>query len=158
MPGPPPKPTALRALEGDRSKRKRKKDRTPAKGTPVAPTTLDREAAAEWRRVVPKLAEIGMLSKVDRAGLAEYCRVWSMLQRCHQTLKDEGDYLMSLKGHQYPHPAGQMMVKLSSVLRAYLSEFGLTPAARARLAVEVNEKEPAGPMDATAKAKAKWLV
>ena len=158
MPGPPPKPLAVRELEGDRSKRKKKTGATPAKGAPSPPSTLDREAAAEWRRVVPKLAEIGMLSKVDRAGLAEYCRVWSMLQRCHATLKEEGDYLESLKGHLYPHPAGAMMVKLSTVLRAYLSEFGLTPAARARLAVEVAEKAPAEPMDATAKAKAKWLA
>lgn len=158
MPGPPPKPLALRELEGDRSKRRKKTGVTPGAGVPVAPTTLDREAAAEWRRIVPKLAEVGMLAKVDRAGLAEYCRVWSQLQRCHADMRERGDFLVSIKGHEYPNPALSVSIKLQPVLRGYLSEFGLTPAARARLAVEVDARLPEVLEDATEKAKKKWSL
>jgi phage terminase small subunit len=40
---------------------------------PAMPTWLDAEARAEWRRVVPELRRLRLLSMLDRVLLAAYC-------------------------------------------------------------------------------------
>jgi P27 family predicted phage terminase small subunit len=76
MRGRPPKPTELHHLEGTfRLSRHRRRDREPrpALGVPSCPRGLSLGARREWRRIAPELAEMGLLSAQDRAGLAVYC-------------------------------------------------------------------------------------
>jgi P27 family predicted phage terminase small subunit len=145
-------------LEGDRGKRAPKAATARMEpGTPPMPRDLDPDARAEWKRIVPTLAASGRLAKVDRAALIEYCRAWGACERAHRLLIAEGDILKTQTGYAYPHPAVAMAKSFAGIVRAYLSEFGLTPAARERLGIEARQAEVSTADDATERARAKWL-
>lgn len=144
-PGPPKTPTALRVLKGNPSRRPLPKDEpTPAKGAPGCPTWLDREGAAEWKRIVPALDKIGMLAQVDRASLAAYCSTWSMFVAARRGVERDGTTLVTDKGQVVTNPDANLVVKLAATIRAYCQEFGLTPSARGRMQVP---GEPQGGAD-----------
>jgi P27 family predicted phage terminase small subunit len=65
---------------------------------PEAPDWLDEEACAEWERVTPDLIKLGLISRLDRQALAQYCeavsdyRRWTLrIQRLNASLEDKGD-------------------------------------------------------------------
>ena len=62
--GPTPKPTALRLYEGNRGHRPLN-DREPVAlmGEPEMPKHLDRDARREWRRLVPLLMTMRVLTR-----------------------------------------------------------------------------------------------
>jgi len=81
--GPPPKPTALKLFAGTfRKDRAPKREPKPAqtKGFPKPPSFLGQIAKQEWRRVVPELHKLGILTKVDRAALAAYCESYEITE------------------------------------------------------------------------------
>lgn len=135
-PGPPKTPTALRVLKGNPSRRPLPKaEPAPTKGAPNEPTWLDPEGKAEWRRIVPALDKIGMLTQVDRAGLAAYCSTWSMFVAARRAVEREGTTIVTDKGQVVTNPDANLVVKLAATIRAYCQEFGLTPSARGRMQV-----------------------
>ena len=82
VPGRKPRPTHLKILEGNPGKRSlTKNEPKPRPVNPTQPDWLLREAKAEWRRVVPELERMGLLTTVDRAALATYCQAWARLPR-----------------------------------------------------------------------------
>lgn len=136
MRGRKPKPVALRVLEG------RKAENTtpqPAPGRPACPRALDKEARREWKRIIPELEKLGLLSRLDRAALAAYCQLFSRWLQCEKIVKVEGPskILRSAKGGEYVvvNPALSSANKALSLMKSYLSEFGLSPVARTRLSV-----------------------
>ena len=67
-PGPKPKPTALKIAQGNPGHRPLPKNEPrPRVAAPSMPDFLDAGGRAEWRRVVPILLEMGLLTKMDRA-------------------------------------------------------------------------------------------
>ena len=75
MAGRKPKPTALKKLEGNPGKRKlNTKEPMPGKGMPDCPKWLLPEAKKEWERLCVKLSEIGVLTEIDMAAFAAYCK------------------------------------------------------------------------------------
>lgn len=150
MPGRAPKPTRLKVIQGNPGKRELRKDEPkPAPKAPNAPTWLRREAAAEWRRVVPELETLGLIGKVDRAALAAYCEAWAAFHEASQRLKTQGVEIEVVKQRFFNelgeitheevdrivNPALRHQRQALQALRGYLAEFGLSPAARTRLAV-----------------------
>lgn len=80
-PGPKPKPTLT--LVGGRTAGKRRPAR-PAKPRPSAPTApawLSPQERTEWRRVVPELDRLGVVSAPYRAVLYLWCQTWAPLPR-----------------------------------------------------------------------------
>lgn len=121
MPGPPPKPTALKLLAGNPGHRKlNDKEPKPAIGAPP-PAWIKAEPAllAEWNRHAGRLTRLGLLTEVDDDALATLC-VLSLKFR--ELVADEAG----------PTP----LSFLSKELRALWSRFGMTPADRARVKVE----------------------
>src|SRR4051812_10277714 len=89
--GPPPKPTKLQQLRGNPGKRKlNDREPEPAPGTPTVPSWLPAEAKAEWRRVVPELGRLRLLSVIDRGTLSAYVLAWDALHAATLTLAAEG--------------------------------------------------------------------
>ena len=137
MPGPPRKPTALRLLEGNPSKRPINKDEPkPAPGRPTRPAWLLLEAKREWSRVVPELERLGLLTVVDRAALASYCQAWGRYVAAEANVTKYGD-VMKAKHSDYVQTSPYVAIaqRYAQIVRGYCTEFGLTPSSRGRMTV-----------------------
>lgn len=142
--GRPPKPTHMKLLEGNPGKRALPaKEPKPPRKIPTCPRHLDKPARAEWRRITKLLDSLGMISELDRATLAVYCQTWSDLMQLEEYLKTipvSKRVFRTAAGYYQQIPQVGMVNKLRSELRAYITEFGLSPAARTRIQVEKPEK------------------
>ena len=127
-----PKPPALRIVEGNPGHRPIPVVPEPGPGVPNPPTTLCREARAEWRRVVDYLAEAG-LCVVDRAALSTYCELWAEVQETRRLLRQEGRSYVSDNGNLRQNPLVPIHQTALAQMRYYMGELGLTPAARVKL-------------------------
>lgn len=156
-----PKPTKLKQLEGNNGKRKLNDDEPQFDLVEdfAAPSRLDEVAKGEWHRVAPQLIAQKMFSVVDRPLLEAYCVAYSrwctaedivqaQILRAGAPRPATGPVLelpLAMEFHTSSGYAQQIpqvgtantylaiMVKLAS-------EFGFTPAARARLHVEPAHK------------------
>lgn len=159
--GRPATPPQLHLLRGDPSKLGQRKlgsllDEVvrPEVEIPEPPRSLDKEALAEWKRITPHLAKLGLVSQIDRAALSAYCTAWgdyawaeARIKALNAEAKSEGDK-SGERGRVWNTPSGykQMSVPLQIRNRAmemmakFLSDFGMSPAARTR----VTPGDPAG--------------
>ncbi len=146
--GPAPKPTALKLLTGNPGRRRANSaEPKPDPTIPDCPDFLDANATAEWQRIVPELARLKLLTLVDRAALAAYCQAWSRWQKAEGLIAKQG---LTLKpkgatGIARRHPAVSIAAESMKLMKQFLIEFGLTPAARSR--VTSNEKPDADDFD-----------
>jgi len=70
-----PKPTALKALEGNPGRRALNENEPKPRGAVSAcPDWLEDEAKAEWARMGEILARMGVLTEVDLTACAGYCQ------------------------------------------------------------------------------------
>src|SRR3990172_7573668 len=80
--GPAPMPTAQKEFEGNRGKRAlNAREPKPRASAPKCPEHLDADARLEWRRIVPKLARMKVLTEVDGIALAELCQTYATLKK-----------------------------------------------------------------------------
>lgn len=82
MPGPPPKPTDLKLLEGTfRKDRTAGNEPQPPREAPPMPDFIRANAVAraEWERIVPMLVTVGTIRESDMAIAALYCDTWARL-------------------------------------------------------------------------------
>lgn len=141
--GPPPKPTALRILEGNPAKRPlNPHEPMPKRGRPRCPSFLDREAKAKWKALVPELDRLGLLTIVDGDALAAYCQAWSEFRTSTETLRREGRTFKSQSGYLTPHPAVAQQRTAWQAIKAFASLFGLDPSSRSRLKAPPKEEGP----------------
>lgn len=149
--GPLPKPPALRALEGGRS---RAHDLSagvnPTIEVPDAPKHLGKEASKEWKRITPLLKELGLISGLDRAALALYCQAYGRLSeleesfagRVKQKTNDGMPYVDAVfevshsvtpSGYAQQSVLTQLIKSNREQVNRYLMHFGLSPSARGRV-------------------------
>ena len=123
------KPTALKKLLGNPGKRKfNENEPKPALGEPEMPR-LPRGAAEEWRRIVPILMKLGILTIADGPALAMYCANYARWQKAERQLANCRN-LNSENARTLISTADKAM----KLAKSFLVEFGLTPASRPRLA------------------------
>ena len=138
MAGRRPKPTALKELEGNPGKRALNKREPKPTGTPTCPSHLDAEAKKEWRRISKELIAIGLLTSVDRAALAAYCSSYSRWIAAEESIQKFGAVIKSPKsGFPIQNPYVSVANTALDHMRKYAVEFGLTPASRSRLQVDL---------------------
>ncbi len=144
--GPPPKPTKLRLLEGNRGRLKiNPHEPQPDPTLPDCPPWIDAEARAEWGRVTPQLHAMGVLTKIDRADLIGYCMTFSVLKAMYLTFRELGPTQDTAAGAAQSRPEIREIEKLLTLLRVYAADFGMTPAARSKVTAT---KEPQDKFDA----------
>ena len=93
MKGAKPKATVLKLVTGNPGRRPlNKQEAKPEVAIPEPPELLERDehALAEWRRVTPLLADVGLITNLDRAVVAGYCMAWSRWLECERQLKVTG--------------------------------------------------------------------
>lgn len=128
-----PKPTRLKILEGNPGKRRLNlSEPKPPEGIPEMPEHLDDEAQREWNRISAALNSLGLLTTVDRAALAAYCVAWSMWVRAEKEMQQHSIVDMS-QGVPRLSPWWSVAKDSLDRMRAFLIEFGLSPASRSRI-------------------------
>jgi len=139
--GPAPQPQKLKLLHGNPGKRPLKKPRAaPVTASKVScPEWLSPGAKAEWRRVAPELARMGLLTSLDRAVLAGYCDSYAKWVECSRFIQANGEHYIAPNGHLRKWPQAELAKQAAQSMRAFAGEFGLTPGSRLRLNVEVEE-------------------
>lgn len=129
-----PTPTHLLEKRGSWRAKTRPAEPQPERAAPNPPTWLSREAAAEWRRIVPELEDLNLLAKIDRAMLATYCESWAQLVRALQHLANEGEVIDAPNGFKQANPWLRVANDARKAVQQFGAEFGLSPSSRPRIA------------------------
>lgn len=138
--GRPPVPTNLKILNGNPGKRPLNLDEPKYDiKVPKFPENLAEEAGEEWKRITRLLKSSRIITEADRAALTGYCVNWARWLDAERHLAAEG----VLVKHKAPEPSTYEYLEVNDYLKIsekalqgmskFLSEFGLTPAARVRL-------------------------
>ena len=143
MAAPKPKPAALKLLEGrgnGRDSGGRKVLNPPAfkRLSPTPPDWLSDEAAAEWARVMPELERLNLVKVPDAAALVAYCETWARFVTATRLVAEQGILHSNSQG-EVTAPWVGVAERAGRELRAFATEFGLTPAAEMKLATETSD-------------------
>lgn len=150
--GPKPLPNVVKLMNGNPGKRPLNLSDgvNPAIQIPSPPKWLGTHAVKEWRRIGAELSELGLIAEIDKASLATYCQTWGdlceleMAFAAHKKMARDrapGNDLAIMAAYHYKTPTGlergrqiyRDIVALRAELDRYVRNFGLNPAARARV-------------------------
>jgi P27 family predicted phage terminase small subunit len=115
----------------------------PELGVPSRPEWLSAEGKREWNRVVPELARLGLLAKIDRAMIVAYCVCWGMYKDAIKDLEEKGTTFETEKGYQGPRPSVGIAKQALQQAIQLSAKFGFTPSDRAKMAMpEPQDEDP----------------
>lgn len=145
MPSPKPRPAGLKILEGrgnGRDSGGREVKPTPGfiRLPPTAPPFLAGAALDLWDQIVPELQRLKLLKPIDQAALTALCLTWERLCEAQRLVERDGLVLETERG-AVKNPAILIVEAASKELRAWSSEFGLTPSAEGRLGLSVPDSD-----------------
>lgn len=109
---------------------------------PTKPTDLTPYASEQWDLVVGELQRLEILKPIDAASLTFACEIWSLGKQALDVIREEGIFGVNSQG-RVRHPAVAIYNECSKEWRSWSAEFGLTPAAEAK----VGSKGPSGEDD-----------
>lgn len=132
--GPSPRPTHLRVLDGNPSKRPLNGDEPRPEGSPTCPTTLDKEAQAEWRRIEKSMPP-SLYAAVDRGLLTAWCSAWSLHRKAAKALAEEGEVIDTARGPAR-NPWLGIQNDQTKIMISIASRLGFSPADRTNLKMQ----------------------
>lgn len=148
--GRPPKPAHLKLLEGNPGKRPIPTNEIrPSRGEmPVPPAFLTPHARAEWDRIAEQCWNLGLLTECDLSPFVSYCQAygrWVVAETELSKYAEQAGRGGLLVAHvtgtgenkRTVYSKNPMVSQAAAAARdmvKYAVEFGLTPAARARIA------------------------
>lgn len=138
MVGRKPKPTALKLVEGNKSKTPlNKREPKPKNTLPRCPIHLSKAARSEWKRLAKDLNRIGLLTQADRAIMALYCEAWSRWLDAKRKFREEGEewVIETTRGNLIQNPLVGIINKAEDQIRKAIQEIGLSPTSRARIQI-----------------------
>lgn len=149
-----PTPNVIKFKLGNPGKRALKDEPTPADNSiPPPPCHLDAYGVEEWDRIASGLNAMGVLYAIDQQVLAAYCSAYSRWRSAEEALQErvakaDGNKLAALidrtaNGTVIQNPLIGIANKAAGDMVRYAGEFGLSPVARARLAIDP-KKQPGG--------------
>jgi P27 family predicted phage terminase small subunit len=141
MQGRKPTPTALKLIQGNPGRRPLNLDEfRPDVAIPRCPGHLQGEGRKEWKRISAELAKYGLMSEVDRAALTFYCINWArhveaeeMIKKAAKAAGGSGLFVKTPNGYPVQSPWLAVSNKAMGLCKAFLAEFGMSPAARTRV-------------------------
>ena len=131
MRGRPPKPTALKLIEGNPGKRALNLDEPNAGPLGDPPADLDGGALAKWNEMARLWGLV--VTAADRDQLAEYCRLEVRRVQAEEKVFEHGPVVASPNGFPVQSPWLQIVNKCREEMRKIAVEFGGTPSSRARV-------------------------
>jgi P27 family predicted phage terminase small subunit len=108
---------------------------------PVCPSELGLLAKREWKRIAEQLSRLGLLTTIDRAALALYCDAYGRWLEAVASLQKYGTVIKSPSGFPVQSPYVAIANKAGEQVRLLLAEFGMSPASRTRVQVELPPEE-----------------
>ena len=149
--GPPPTPTALLKKLGMRSHGTLKQGREPKPLEPrldgeVPPALESDQYAVEcWRKYYPMLNKMRVLSESDLLGLQGLCMSYARARAADMEVQLNGLLITGAWGRKVTNPAVVISRNAWTEVRKFVQEYGMTPAARARVReIEGEESAPQG--------------
>jgi P27 family predicted phage terminase small subunit len=131
--GRPRKPSAQKIAEGNPGKRPIGAD-PEVRGRVCAPSWLSGGGRRVWRRHVPELVRLGLVTPLDVETMGQWCEQVALVQTCTRRIDLEG-VTVEVNGQIVPHPCMGMRLKAIVAARQLGNLLGLNPSARAGLAV-----------------------
>ena len=143
LPGPAPKPTAIKIMEGNPGKQ-RLNDREPqptvVKATPPRHLT-DPAAKKLYATYAKELVRFGLLTRIDVDELAHACDLWAAATRLWETYKAEPIVTHPVRGREV-NPAYRAALAGFESARKVFRQFGVgSPGERSRLKVVEPDKK-----------------
>lgn len=143
------KPVEIYVLKNERKKSKREiqaRREAEASLRPPAdaikpPSWLDKAAKREWRRIVKTLEGLNILTNADVDLLAQYCDALARYAEAAKLIQEQGVVIETERGPQQ-NPAVLVLKKYSEILQKCAIQLGLTPSARASLALKRKDEQP----------------
>lgn len=147
MPGRKPKPPALRALTGGKPAPDVGSTPVPASDL-TPPAFLSDRAAQHWPALARLLADMGVMADGDRLALALLTEALAEWIEAGETIAQHGatyECTTEAGATMYrAHPAVAQRADAARRVQSLLSEFGLTPAARAKVTpLDLRPDDPA---------------
>ena len=139
-----PKPTELKLLEGDRGHGRRpmnKNEPKPKKACLECPDWLMPEAQEEWKRLAPALDAMGILTEADISAFQGYCQAYARWREAEDFMTQHGTIFKTPSGYVQQLPQVSIAAQSLKIMQSFCTEFGLTPASRARIAVNVEAQK-----------------
>jgi P27 family predicted phage terminase small subunit len=153
-----PRPAKLKLIEGrspgrDSGGREVRKPPSFVRLPPEPPAWLGDVARSEWERVVPELQRLQLCKPVDAAALGAYCEMVELFVRAtdevhrsgltveNRSVKKNGDTSVWYTAN----PAVGVQRNAQQAIRAWCSEFGLTPAAELKVSGSAAKEADDGP-------------
>ncbi len=145
-------PIDLHLLDGKNRNYKTKKEINARKKAEVAitggtdkvhpPDWLNKRAKKEFRRLAKELIPLKLITNVDINAMARYCDAYITYIDCTERINKEGLMVpYGSDGKQHPHPLLAKKKLLHEQMSRLEGEFGLTAAARAKIAIPKKEKK-----------------
>lgn len=137
--GPKGLPANVHMLQGNRSKKNMAdllNEVRPPVSIPTPPEHLLDEAKAEWDRITAQLEPLGLVTEIDMAVLAAYCQAFARWCRAESQLKALGDAaLIEVTPNKFKQQSALLLIanRAEERMLKLATEFGMTPAARARV-------------------------
>ncbi|MCJ7854613.1 phage terminase small subunit P27 family [Pseudomonas monteilii] len=133
--GRPPKPTALKVIQGNPGKRALNKNApTPdaLAEVPDPPAWLGAIAASIWRQVAPWLVQSKILTDTDLHNLELFAMAYQRWREAEDDVTRNGIVVMGSK-QKIKNPACTVLNETARRISTFGAALGLDPAARARL-------------------------
>ena len=128
------KPTALKVLEGNHGKRPlNDREPVPPKATLKCHAWLLPEAKKEWKRLAPALEAMGVLTMADLTAFEGYCQAYARWKEAEAFITQHGSIFQTPSGYVQQVPQVSIAQQNLKIMQSFCSEFGLTPATRARI-------------------------
>ena len=152
--GPAKTPTRILALRGSR-RASRPGEPQPEVELPPVPDWLGDDAKKAYAAMGERLLALGLMTAIDGNALARYATLWIRWRRCEEFVAKHGEvYVVRAKpawdktegapiGFK-AYPQSKLALALATELLRLEREFGMTPAARARLSSDVPVDDDAG--------------
>lgn len=146
MRGRTPTPTNLKLLKGNPGKRPINFSTfSPVSSIPRCPATLKGEARKEWKRITQELHQYHMIAEVDRGLLAMLCTAWGRFIQAEEMIEKataaggNGLFVKTPNGFPVQSPWVAVSNKAIETYKSLCAEFGLSPAARTRVAPQTSQ-------------------
>lgn len=128
----PKTPTVLKLVKGTTQPpcRTNKNEPKPDNNRPKPPSIVTGAALNEWKRIMPQLEAVGLVSLVDRAALAAYCVAYGRWIDAEKSVAEHGYMLKAPNNLPMPSPYLSVANKAMEQMMKAIREFGLSPASR----------------------------
>jgi P27 family predicted phage terminase small subunit len=97
------------------------------------PEELQGDALLAWHQYIAELAELGPVTKLDRAALITLCRATAMKEDAAANVEKTGTVIKLPNGYPGPSPYLKVFFESAKLEKSLLIEMGLTRASRSKV-------------------------